>query len=123
MPNASESGTSQDGPSEDEKKTESSNAAKKAVAAQDKAHELTQAAAAAGDAEERQKFLNDALQQEIESENLGKVAKWVSSGPFQGMAAGTGVGMSVGALVGKQAWSWACDRSERFTNNARQIQA
>ncbi|KAK0247920.1 hypothetical protein LTS02_015415 [Friedmanniomyces endolithicus] len=90
----------QQGPSEAERKAESSKAAQQSIDAQKKAKELTEAATSAGDPEERQRLLNEALQQEIASESFGKTAKYISSGPFQGMAAGTGIGVGTGAGLG-----------------------
>ncbi len=69
----------QQGPSEAERKAESSKAAQESIDAQKKAKELTQAATSAGDPEERQKLLNEALEHEIASESFGKTAKYVST--------------------------------------------
>ncbi|QIW98433.1 hypothetical protein AMS68_003951 [Peltaster fructicola] len=88
----------------DKVRQESSKIAQKALAAQDKAAQLMRAAIAAGDPQERQKLLNQALQAEIEAESFGKTAKWLSSGSFQGFLAGSGIGsvpgMTLGALTG-----------------------
>ncbi|KAK4547289.1 hypothetical protein LTR36_000944 [Oleoguttula mirabilis] len=91
---------SDNGPSEGERREESSKAAKSALAAQKKAKELTQAAAGAGDPQERQKLLNEALEQEIAAESFGKTAKYLQSGTFQGMLAGSGIGVGTGAGLG-----------------------
>jgi hypothetical protein len=92
------------GHSEQECQEETSNAAKSALAAQRKSKELTQAAAAAGDPEERQKLLKKALEKEIEAESFGKTAKYFQSGSFQGLVAGgglgTGIGIGLGTLTG-----------------------
>ncbi|KAF2478952.1 hypothetical protein BDY17DRAFT_46356 [Neohortaea acidophila] len=85
---------------EKERKQETSKAAKKALAAQKKAKELTQAAAAAGDPDERQKLLNQALEKEVEAETFGKTAKYLNSGTWQGLCAGCGLGGSVGVWLG-----------------------
>jgi hypothetical protein len=86
--------------SDEDRKKESSKAAQQAQEAGKKAHELTQAAAGAGDPEERQKLLNQALEKEIEAESFGKTAKYLQSGSFQGMAAGTGLGVIPGVSLG-----------------------
>lgn len=93
-------GKSQNGYSEEEVRKESSKAAKQAKAAQDKATELMQAAAAAGDPDERQKLMEEALEQQIQSKSLGKTAKYLRSGTFQGMAVGAGLGIAPGASLG-----------------------
>lgn len=85
---------------EKERKEETSKAANKALEAQKKAKELTQAAAAAGDPEERQKLLNQALEKEVEAETFGKTAKYLQSGAFQGLCAGAGIGGSIGVSLG-----------------------
>ncbi|KAK5746841.1 hypothetical protein LTR17_000471 [Elasticomyces elasticus] len=90
----------QQGPSEKERKAESSKAAQQSIEAQKKAKELTQAAAGAGDPEERQKLLNEALEQEIASESFGKTAKYLQTGTAQGAIAGTGIGVGTGAGLG-----------------------
>lgn len=92
--------TSQNGYSEEEVRKESSKAAKKAKEAQDKATELMQAAAATGDPDERQKLMEQALEQQIQSKSLGKTAKYLRSGTFQGMAVGAGLGIAPGASLG-----------------------
>lgn len=93
-----------DAPSEQECRQEASKAAKKSLELQKQARELTQAAAGAGDPEERQKLLNQALTKSIEAESFGKTAKYLQSGTFQGMLAGgglgTGVGVGLGTLTG-----------------------
>lgn len=98
--NSNPEGTSQNGYSEEEVRKESSKAAKQAKAAQDKATELMQAAAAAGDPDERQKLMEEALEQQIQSKSLGKTAKYLRSGTFQGMAVGAGLGIAPGASLG-----------------------
>ncbi|KAK4896014.1 hypothetical protein LTR27_005870 [Elasticomyces elasticus] len=90
----------QQGPSDEERKAESSKAAQQSIEAQKKAKELTQAAAGAGDPEERQKLLNEALEQEIASESFGKTAKYLQTGTAQGAIAGTGIGVGTGAGLG-----------------------
>lgn len=92
--------SSQNGYSEEEVRKESSKAAKQATQAQDKATELLQAAAAAGDPDERQKLMEEALEQQIQSKSLGKTAKYLRSGTFQGMAVGAGLGIAPGASLG-----------------------
>lgn len=91
-------------PSDHERQQESSKAAKSSLAASEKAKELTQAAAGAGDPDERQRLLNEALQKEMEAESFGKTGRWLTSGSFQGLLAGggmgTGAGMSLGTLTG-----------------------
>ena len=81
-------------------KQEASQAASASVEAQRKAKELTQAAGGAADPEERQKLLNEALQKEIEAESFGKTARYLQSGTFQGLLAGTGMGGGVGIGLG-----------------------
>lgn len=85
---------------EAERKRETSKAAQKAINAQKEAKRLTQAAAAAGDPDERQKLLNQALEKEVEAETFGKTAKYLQTGPFQGLCAGAGLGGSVGVWLG-----------------------
>ena len=79
---------------------EASEAAQKAVAAQKEAKRLAEAAAGAGDPEERQRLLNQALEKEVEAETFGKTAKYLQSGAFQGLIAGTGLGSGVGVGLG-----------------------
>ncbi|KAF3034539.1 hypothetical protein E8E11_002333 [Didymella keratinophila] len=98
--NEKSEGSSQNGYSEEEVRKESSKAAKQAKQAQDKATELMQAAAAAGDPDERQKLMEEALEQQIQSKSLGKTAKYLRSGTFQGMAVGAGLGIAPGASLG-----------------------
>lgn len=94
-------GTSgQSGVSDDEVRKQSSKVAKQATEAHDKATELMKAAAAAGDPEERQKLMEQALEQQIQSGSLGKTAKYLRSGTFQGMAVGAGLGIAPGASLG-----------------------
>ncbi|PNS16151.1 hypothetical protein CAC42_4552 [Sphaceloma murrayae] len=87
-------------PSREEQRQEASKAAKKALELQKQARELTQAAAGAGDPEERQKLLNEALNRSIEAESFGKTAKYLQSGAFQGFLAGGGMGAGVGVSLG-----------------------
>ncbi|KAF2096268.1 hypothetical protein NA57DRAFT_59325 [Rhizodiscina lignyota] len=93
-------GETSEGPSEQERREEASKTAKAALAAQQKAKELTQAAAGAGDSEERQKLLNEAIQKEVEAGSLGKTANYLMSGSFQGLIAGSGIGSSIGIGLG-----------------------
>lgn len=88
------------GVSEEDARKESSKVAKQASEAQKKATELMGAAAAAGDPEERQKLMEEALEQQIQSKSLGKTAKYLRSGTFQGMAIGAGLGIAPGASLG-----------------------
>ena len=83
-----------------ERKQEAANAARKAEYCKRKAKELTDAAKAAGDPDERQKLLNEALEKEVEAETFGKTAKWLQTGAFQGMVAGTGLGAGIGLWLG-----------------------
>ncbi|THY70048.1 hypothetical protein D6C86_10378 [Aureobasidium pullulans] len=89
-----------DVPSKEEVNKESSKAAKKALELQKHSKELTQAAADAGDPEERQRLLDEALAKSKEAESLGKTAKFLSSGGFQGLLAGGGVGSIIGVGLG-----------------------
>ncbi|EMD92620.1 hypothetical protein COCC4DRAFT_189994 [Bipolaris maydis ATCC 48331] len=86
--------------SDEEVRQESGKAANAALAAQKKAKELKDAAAAAGDPEEREKLTAEATNAEIEAESFGKTAKYLRSGAFQGMAMGTGLGVAPGATLG-----------------------
>lgn len=92
--------SNQDGVSEEDVRKESSKVAKQATEAQKKATEFMEAAAAAGDPEERQKLMEQALEQQIQSKSLGKTAKYLRSGTFQGMAVGAGLGIAPGASLG-----------------------
>ena len=83
-----------------ERKQEAANAARKAEYCKRKAKELIDAAKAAGDPDERQKLLNEALNKEVEAETFGKTAKWLQTGAFQGMLAGTGLGGGIGVWLG-----------------------
>ncbi|KAH0365927.1 hypothetical protein KCU65_g5690, partial [Aureobasidium melanogenum] len=96
----SDANASKDAPSEAECRQESSNAAAKALSLEKEAKELTQKAAGAGDPEERQKLLDEALSKSVEAQSYGKVAKYLRSGAFQGLLAGGGVGTGVGAGLG-----------------------
>ncbi|KAG9528135.1 hypothetical protein KCU93_g4549, partial [Aureobasidium melanogenum] len=91
---------SENTPSEAECRQESSKAASKALELEKQAKELTQAAAGAGDPDERQRLLNEALSKSVEAQSFGKVAKYLRSGAFQGLLAGGGVGTGVGAGLG-----------------------
>ncbi|XP_014553001.1 hypothetical protein COCVIDRAFT_108752 [Bipolaris victoriae FI3] len=86
--------------SDEEVRQESGKAANAALAAQKKAKELKDAAAAAGDPEERERLTEEATNAEIEAESFGKTAKYLRSGAFQGMAMGTGLGVAPGATLG-----------------------
>ena len=97
---AKDNKTGVDDGKEAERKQETSKAANKALQAQKKARELTQAAAGAGDPDERQRLLNEALNKEVEAENFGKTAKYLQSGTFQGLLAGSGLGGGVGVWLG-----------------------
>ena len=90
----------QNGASEEEARQESAKMAKQAKEAQDKATELLQAAAAAGDPEEREKLMKEALEQQMKSKAMGKTARYLRSGTFQGMAVGAGLGIAPGASLG-----------------------
>ena len=83
-----------------ERKQEAAKAAEKAQYCRKKAKELTDAAKAAGDPDERQKLLNEALNKEVEAETFGKTAKYLQTGAFQGMLAGTGLGAGIGLWLG-----------------------
>jgi len=87
-------------PSDNERYQESSKAAQQALALRKKAHELRQAAAGALDPDERQHLLEEAINKEIEAESFGKTAKYLRSGAFQGLVAGTGIGIVPGATLG-----------------------
>jgi hypothetical protein len=86
--------------SEEEVRQESGKAANAALAAQKKAKELKDAAAAASDPDERQRLTEEATNAHIEAESFGKTAKYLRSGAFQGMAMGTGLGVAPGASLG-----------------------
>lgn len=85
---------------DEEVRKESSKAANQAISAQRKAQELKQAAAGAGDADERQKLMEQAIDAQIQAESFGKTAKYMRSGTFQGLAVGTGLGVAPGATLG-----------------------
>lgn len=89
-----------DEPNEKEINNESSKAAKKALELRSRSRELTQAAADAGNPEERQRLLDEALAKSKEAESLGKTAKFLRSGGFQGLLAGGGVGTIIGVGLG-----------------------
>jgi hypothetical protein len=86
--------------SDEEVKQESAKAANASMNAQKKAKELKAAAAGAGDPEERQKLMEQAIDAQIEAESFGKTAKYMRSGAFQGLAVGTGLGVAPGATLG-----------------------
>ncbi|KAF2653458.1 hypothetical protein K491DRAFT_516630 [Lophiostoma macrostomum CBS 122681] len=88
------------GVDEKEVKHESSKAANSALEAQKKAKRLKDSAAGAGDPDERQKLMEQAMDAQIEAESFGKTAKYMRSGTFQGMAVGTGLGVAPGASLG-----------------------
>jgi hypothetical protein len=94
------SGADKPAVSEEEVRQESGKAANAALAAQKKAKELKDAAAAASDPDERQRLTEEATNAHIEAESFGKTAKYLRSGAFQGMAAGTGLGVAPGATLG-----------------------
>jgi hypothetical protein len=83
-----------------EVRKESSKAANQAISAQRKAKELKQAAAGAGDPDERQKLMEQAIDAQVQAESFGKTAKYMRSGTFQGLAVGTGLGVAPGATLG-----------------------
>lgn len=83
-----------------EAKQEAAKAAERAQYCKKKAKELADAAKGAGDPDERQKLLNEALEKEVEAETFGKTAKYLQSGAFQGMLAGTGLGGGIGIWLG-----------------------
>jgi len=89
---------------EAERQRETSKAAQQSLKAQKQAKELLSAAAAAGDPDERQKLLNEALNKEVEAERFGKTARYLQTGAFQGLCAGAGmgggIGISLGAITG-----------------------
>jgi hypothetical protein len=87
-------------PSKEEIAKESSKAAQRALELQRHSKELTQAAADAGDPTERQRLLDEALAKSKEAESLGKTAKFLNSGGFQGLLAGGGVGSIIGVGLG-----------------------
>jgi hypothetical protein len=85
---------------DEEVRKESSKAANQAISAQRKAKELKQAAAGAGDPEERQKLMEQAIDAQIQAESFGKTAKYMRSGTFQGLTVGTGLGVAPSATLG-----------------------
>ena len=87
-------------PSKEDVNKESSKAAKRALELQARSKELTRAAADAGDPDERQRLLDEALAKSKKAESLGKTAKFLSSGGFQGLLAGGGVGTIIGVGLG-----------------------
>ncbi|KAF2227962.1 hypothetical protein BDZ85DRAFT_300828 [Elsinoe ampelina] len=86
--------------SETERRRETAKAANQALKLQRQAQDLTQAAAGAGDPEERQKLLNEALNKSVEAESFGKTAKYMQTGAFQGLMAGGGLGTGIGVGLG-----------------------
>ncbi|KAK5166702.1 uncharacterized protein LTR77_008246 [Saxophila tyrrhenica] len=85
---------------ERERQHEARKAAQRSLELQNKAKELINAAAGAGDPEERQKLLQQALDKEIEAETFGKTARYLNTGAFQGLCAGAGLGGGVGVALG-----------------------
>jgi hypothetical protein len=85
---------------DEEVRQESSKAANQALEAQKKAKKLKNAAAGAGDPDERQKLMEQAIDAQIEAESFGKTAKYMRSGAFQGLAVGAGMGVAPGASLG-----------------------
>ena len=81
-------------------KQEAAKAAERAQYCKKKAKELTDAAKACGDPDERQKLLNEALEKEVEAETFGKTAKYLNSGSFQGLVGGAGLGAGIGIWLG-----------------------
>lgn len=107
MPTSEKSQTRQGGsnaekPSvdDDQVRQQSSKAAHAALQAQAKANELKKAAAGAGDADERQKLMEQAIDAQVEAESFGRTAKYLRSGAFQGLAVGAGLGIAPGATLG-----------------------
>lgn len=100
VPKPQQNGSMEGKPSEEERRQESVKAAKQAQELQRQSQELTQAAMAAGDPEERQRLLSEALNKSIESESFGKTAKYLQSGTFQGLLAGTSPGVIAGGSLG-----------------------
>jgi hypothetical protein len=94
------SNTNKNAVSDQQVRQESSKAANAAATAQKKAKELRKAAAGAGDPDERQKLMEQAIDAEIEAESFGKTAKYLRSGAFQGAAVGTGLGVAPSATLG-----------------------
>jgi ElaB/YqjD/DUF883 family membrane-anchored ribosome-binding protein len=92
--------TKQNGLSEKEVRQETAKAAQAAAAAQKEAKKLKDAAAAAGDPDERQKLTEQAVNKEVEAESFGKTAKYLNSGTWQGLAVGAGIGVAPGAGLG-----------------------
>ncbi|KAF4551377.1 Hypothetical protein D9617_13g098750 [Elsinoe fawcettii] len=91
---------SSDAITEADRRRETARAANQALKLQRQAEDLTQAAAGAGDPQERQKLLNEALNKSVEAESFGKTAKYLQSGAFQGLLAGGGLGTGFGAGLG-----------------------
>lgn len=86
------------------RRKESAKLSKKSLEYKKKAKDLFAAANAAGDPDERQKLMEEAINYQIEAETFGKTAKYLQSGTFQGMAVGAGLGsvpgLTIGTLVG-----------------------
>lgn len=70
------------------------------AAAQDAAQSLREKAAALADPKLREKLIRDAYEKEIEAHGQSKLARRLQSGPWQGLAAGTGIGAGVGVGLG-----------------------
>ena len=88
---AAPKGQKQDAPDQGQLE-KSITAAKKVVAAQKTAESLKERALKAVNPKERLKLLQDAYHKEIEAHGQSKYAKRLQSGPWQGAAAGGGVG-------------------------------
>lgn len=86
--------------SEADRRKESSKLSRQALAARKKAQELREAANGAADPDERQHLMEQAINTQIEAETFGKTARYLQSGAFQGMVAGTGMGSVPGLTLG-----------------------
>lgn len=87
-------------PPDHERRKESSKAAQQALAARKRAEELRQAADRAADPQERQRLIKEATSKQAEAVSLGKTAKYLQSGAFQGLVAGVGIGSVPGLALG-----------------------
>lgn len=85
---------------EEDRRKECSKLSRQALAAQKKAQGLRQAADGAADPDERQRLMEEAINTQIEAETFGKTARYLQSGTFQGMMAGTGIGTVPGLTLG-----------------------
>lgn len=83
-----------------EREHEARKAAQKSLKLQKQAKELINAAAGAGDPDERQKLLQQALEKEVEAGTFGKTARYLNTGEFQGLCAGAGLGAGIGIGLG-----------------------